>query len=289
MKIQTLNKSYQVIQILPNRKVGYGMERMVAKNDQKELCFILRFTDPELIHKMIPIFMNLQNQGMAEDFMECFSKESDFYAVFAWHMQTPFVEKIKQPLRFLEKLVILKNLLEKLITLKLSNYFIYEVLHFPNIMIADSLKVEFQYTLYETNTIELIAFSDVANQLAIVIKQLFAEELKKEMIPKLKELIEDLQRNGRYRDLVSIYQKYREIYKIYESGTVVPKENSTGFRIWNKLKQGIPYLKRIVKILLLLAILAYLVYTILNPTVGVGDKYQFKNIGTLEIQMDEKK
>lgn len=288
MRIQTLNHSYLILQILSERN---GIKSMVAKKEQEEQgegqYFILYVKEEQLLHKLIPFAMKLQQQNMFEDFIECFSKESDFYMVFRWHNQSTFLEKIDQSLRFVEKRIILRNILERFIVLKMPNYLMYEVLNFKNITIADSLSIEFHYELFEWNAMELIQLKEVKERLANVIKQLFAEEFQKEVCPDLKEFMEDLKSNSGYPSLLSIYQRYKEINQAYESGIEVLKQNGPKFQSWEKIKQWIPWITKILKFLLFLAILIYSIYILLNPASGNGEPYQFNAIGNLEIQTDE--
>lgn len=286
MRIRTLQRDYEILQ-----KITYDehMEAVIGRDlleatDQTYL--ILMWKEKEDIYRFLPFCSEQKSNEPFIDFVEYFPRDGFLYMVFRYYEHQPLLQCINnEPMTFLERLAVMKSLFRRMVFLAMPCYLQYEALSEQNLRIADNGEVFFNYYLSNPEFLNETTNSDILARVASIFREVFQPEFDEKLAPELLSFTESLG-NGSKLKIIDICREYEEIYKelIIREENGENKPNSLGFWLWEKVKDMLRHAKLVLTILLFLALLAYLIYTILNPVYKGGDKIDYQNIGTLVIR-----
>lgn len=284
MIIQTLGKNYTVI------KYCYSdneIERYICIDEKdRQKYTIVRVKSRDLISQTMMFLMGELENTDFTDFVDCFVSEEFLHVVLRYVEGINLREKISNEICTLEERIIIgKKMLERMMLLNMSNYFQQDCLRLENIIVQNSVDIAFQYEMRKIEGYKTFTFDDVCLQLFQVIEFLFSYEIKKKMIIPLNEFCNKLKKKE-FDTLLEIYTEYGAMCEVVlamkPEDMVMPK---TGFFLcWEKIKKYIKPFKKIIAVVLLLAAIFFLIYTLQQFTKNPAEKKVFEYIGTLEIR-----
>lgn len=284
MIIQTLGKKYVVIKYCSSNS---RMERFLCKEESDGRCYtVIRMKDRDWITKTMEFLIREMENESFTDLSCCFAGEEYFHVVLAYTEGISLQEKLDNEICSLEeRLAVGRHLLERIMLLDMSDYFLQECLNPAHIVVSPDLDVAFTYELNTIFQYDRFGFEQVRRRLLQVMEILFEGELKKKMLPPLNHFCDMLQK-AEWKDVVEIFRQYREMYQKVLS--MAPEEmelpNTRIFRVWERLRRLIVPLKKIMALLLLMFAVLYLIYTVQKSVETSAEKKAFDSIGTLEIR-----
>ena len=285
MIIRNLNKKYMVIQenlgVEDVRQyICYDMDS--AQNTQYcAVCQNLTSVRPDEIRFLME---QLNNENFS-DLVDFFINDDFLCILIKYHAGIWLENKISSEKCSLnERLELVKNLLERVLILNMPDYFFYSAMNINRIKVTKANEVYFTYDCCDIAQFDSINFQDGLKSLADVIEFIFEQEIKQRSIQELFALVYDLRHDG-IKSYLGIYERYWDIYQIYFGKKQEDlKPYSLAFRIWEIIKKIGVFLKKFVKIALVLLAIAYLVVSIMELYAEPGFNENFKSIGTVEIK-----
>jgi hypothetical protein len=135
-----------------------------------------------------------------------------------------------------------------------------------------------------------LGIHDIKTRLVHIFNTLFENETAQKASVDIEEFLEELEA-AEYNNYFEIYQKYEALYeKLNNSdGLQSVKPNTLIFRIWNKAKSLMKFVKPVLIITVLALIICYLIYSIIHRPVDATAVSNFEQIGTVAIQPDQGK
>lgn len=284
MRIQTLNRDYEILRMAES---GERMDVLIARDEkhpEEGKCMLVILKQETDIHRFLPFLAAQQENDPFDDFMGYFPRDGRLYIVFRFSDLMPLRERLSQDTGFEERIMIAGNILKRLVFLHLPAYFQYEVLGEGNILAGENGDIRFSYVFHEPDRFENVTEQEITERLTGVLKNIFREELEKHSCPPLETFFERLEEDS-FSGMATVLKEYeaaaREALILQAAGEIRPK--SFGFRLWEKIKKVISYLKYLLLILVMGALIGYLVYTIRHPSNKAAEAMNYKSIGTLTI------
>ena len=287
MVIKTLDKTYTVIRELLGQ---YSIDRYICREDDSEvLSTVICIRDKDVIKRVVEFLMQQQRNHKFVDFKECFFFEGNLNAAFAYkegRTVSEFLTDSECPLE--QRLSMMRAVLEKLMLLSMPNYFMWDALDRTHVYFTSSLEVFFQFGFWKISDYAKYDFTAVQQQYAKFFELLFSEELMKESIPPLTEFLLDV-REAKFADLPELFTAYdrleKEVLSESEEDRALPK--TWPFRLWDKIKGFFPVIRRIAMVVLFVAAMLFLIWSLRQTLSQGGQLKQFERIGTLDILEEE--
>lgn len=284
MIIQALDEEFEVIYIEEMVQGYQVIQCRTASGNERYV--MLHFVKESYVKKLLPLFAALRGNTVYEDYKGCFTKNGGLYVVFYKRQGIPLTESLSRHLLTLEqRMLIGKYILEKVLLWKLPNFLINQMLCAEYIL-TEGEEVRFQYEWYILNE-EQPGMNAVNQRTAILLKNLFFEEMKQQMSPKLMELVESLEKNIP-EDFFAIYEAYSSLCDVMqkEAEAYIPGIQRLKIKMAHFFQKGL----EVVKIIIFLAV--YIMGIWLLEKEGqeqaAKDKKEtgviFEKIGTLEIK-----
>ena len=284
MVIQTLGKKYVVIKYCSSNS---RMERFLCKEESDGKCYtVVRIKDRDLITKTMEFLIREMENKNFTDLSCCFAGEEYFHVVLSYTEGISLQEKLENEVCSLEeRLTVGGHLLERIMLLDMSDYFLQECLTAEHIVVLPDLSVAFTYELNTIFQYDKYDFRQVRRRLLQVMETLFVGELKKKALPPLNHFL-DVLRKTEWEEVVEIFRQYREMCKEVRSMTPEEMElpKTWVFLVWERLKRFIAPLKKVLALLLFLLAVFYLIHTVQKSVEISAEKKVFDSIGTLEIR-----
>lgn len=284
MIIQTLGKSYTVVKYC---YADQNIERFLCREDEKDERYTIICIKNKLwITHTMEYLMKQSANVYFKDFITCFTGDECFYVVMKYEDGITLQEKFaKEQCNRQERFAIGKAVLNQIMILKSPEYFLQDCLTLNNIVLTRGTDVAFHYELQKINDYEHFQFIHVQKKLHQIFTVLLQEELKRKTLPAAMEFCTKL-KNAGYKDILEIYMEYSQMLeqaaKMTDEEFEVPK--TLAFRLWERVKQYIPIVKKICAVLLMIAAIVFLIYSFRQSMLEGGEKKVFDYIGTLEIQ-----
>ncbi len=287
MLIQTLKRRLAITQKL---KSSMDMDIVVAKDlwEERERSYLLvSLKNPDLINKSVPFFVEQMEKRTFRDFVECFSKESQFYMMFVHHNKPLLSEKFAEELYSLtERLEIGKSLLSHMVLMDMAPSIQSEVLKEHNLLLGDSLQVFFNYIIEDVSDYPNITIAKVQKELGRIFREIFRPEIATQVVEEVRVFTADLEQ-GRFKNYLDIYQAYDSLYVLLqglqEVGEILPK--SFLFRCWERIKKLSGYAMPVMAGVILTTALIFLIYTVFNPGGKPGNSpIAIETIGTVKAE-----
>ena len=284
MMIQTLGKKYNVI------KYSYSdsnMERFICQEEADCTKYtVVRIKNRMWIIQTMEFLMRQMKDTHFTDFVSCFASEEYFHVVMKYAEGVSLREKLQREHCSLEeRMAIGKGILDKIMLLKIPDYFLQDCLKQENIILSSASEVSFQYYLFNITQYGRVSFSQVQACLWILFEALLEQEMKKRVLPSASRFCNSLKK-GEYQEILQIYTDFNEVCK--EIRHIPPVELATprtwGFRTWDKVKKYMVPFKKICAFLLMFLAVLFFIYSAYESTQDGGEKKLFEYIGTLDIK-----
>lgn len=284
MNIQTLAKTYIVTEYCyaDTHLVRY----LCREKGKKQIYSMVCIKDKSWIQGVTKFLMEQMENPYFTDYISCFFSQECLYVLMKYQrglsMRQAF-ENVRFDLE--ERMAIGTHLLEKILLLNMPDYFLQDCLHIDRVMVSPALEVGFRYEMSDIHQYKSYGFQDVQKGLERIFRALYEQEIKKDMLPAVREFCDGLCRGG-YADILEIYEAYQKLCESIERMTPEKRTQpgTRGFRIWEKIRRQIAPLKKICGAVLFLMALVFLVYTLCQAAAPGGEKQIFTSIGTLKIR-----
>lgn len=289
MLIRSLDQSFTVIQLLgrSDRAESYLCRDYASQDPSDHL--LVRLMDPELITRMVPVFLDLRQQGMFLDFEDSFSNEDGVYGVFRYSGFPTWEQKRdREGCGLPERLEIAKNVLEKMLLYRMPPYFQKDVLAPGRVCVAPSLEIGFRYGLEDIAGYFSVTAADACQSFQAFFGELFYDELEQPgKSPELEDFVRDCPQAGSleelYRRFIPLYQGLRAPAEGQKKKKAPPRREGRAFRVWERIKQIARFLRPFVAAAVLIAVVLYLIFTWDAGSEAAKDAGTFTQIGTVEI------
>lgn len=285
MIMETLKRSYFVVQKLTTNDY---IESFLCKDlleNTKTRYTVIHIKDKELVYQLLPVFMELREEGEANDFIECFNWENKLYVVFYHNEGRPLKEQLqKESYSLLEKIKIGRSALEKQLALHMPAYFIYDGIRLEHITILEGLNVSFGYELLEIEKYSEITFQQVCQQWYTVFLALFEKEWAGELSIELNSFLQKLEQ-GSFSNMLQIYEAYQVVLdSLSKKLNTKIKPKSIWLKGWNKSKVLFPYTKPFFAAVILVVCFLFLLWAIREHQANAKKEAVFERIGVVEMQ-----
>ena len=183
-----------------------------------------------------------------------------------------------------ERLAIVKNILERIILQGMPCYFACRCLKKEAIRVKRSLDVSFFYDTAGAERGKDFGMKEVQEVFAGLLAWIFEEELRKKTVSPLEEFLEELTQSL-FEDYMELYRRFEEVR---EQLLALPPEELAMpktwiFRFWDRLKKIFKPLKKLIALVLLIAALVYMIWTIRTASEPAASMQLMNQIGTLNI------
>lgn len=251
-----------------------------------QLYTLIKLNDIRYVEALIHFFQQEVSKAKLKDYVEQFTFEGNIYFVFRYSNENLLLDKLDaERCSFEERLVIVKNILERMLLLDMPPALQCDCLALSQITVAGSLDIGFNYEFNLIDKFQELNVADVGRSLIQVLSVLFEKELKRESCPEIKELQEWL-RKGNYEDYAGIFYEYMRNYELLlnQPEAEVEKSQTFLFRLWEKIKAAAVSLKKVLIAVLMIAALLYLGNTVIEMFQEPAKIQSFSRIGTIEIR-----
>ena len=246
------------------------------------LCRIMRIKDSGRFAELVSYLTDAVNRDAFTDYREHFIDGDTLCIVMKYTQGITLGTKLAtESVPFKERLELGRRILEKAVLQDIPDYFLSKCFTPEQIIIDSDMSVSFNYP------IEDILGDRQQNgreNIDAVLRLLFAGELERKVPALLMDFFDRLPALSEQR-LLDIYSEYYVLMgrlEDYDASDELPK--TFWYRLWDKIKKLFGFLKKILILLLILASIAYLIYTIIDPNKNKDSSEHFKSIGTVQIQ-----
>ena len=286
MVIETYEKKYTVVQHLSAgpRKEIYSC-RCSGEDD---LYTVICFKDKQITNSIIEYICEQKKNVSFTDLVEHFVAGEYFHVVFTEPKGLDLERRLRQHPSLVERLVMGKKIMEKLVLQKPDNYFLCQCLTPMNMYITDSGDASFYYSLFEVEKHEDYTGRKASAYLYRIISMLFADELKKNVVPPMEAFLKSIKEMDEL-DYISLYSSYNDamvaVLGIPEEELATPKNFL--FRLWERIKGVRTQIKKVLLFIIFVGVFIYMVYNIYNAGRIKNYVDHFESIGSVTIQEGE--
>lgn len=260
--------------------------RKSNEDGSNKLFTVSKLINDKMIYESMPYFLELKKNRKFTDFVDCFTQEGSFYAVFKYCGRPSVTDRVKNSRIYLiEKINYVKELLSRLAILNMPHAMMYECLDYKNIVFDESGSVFFNYVVTDYANYKNITRLMAMKRLSGVLGDIFSRETEKNINLNLAPFIQSV-KDGKYKDVFGVYVAYMNIYEELNNYISLQKKEKEGFiaRFISRGKKIIDKLKPLLAALIIIAGIGFLIYTMRKvntpEAVPAGN---IKNIGTIDI------
>lgn len=288
MNIKTINRDLYVLQVV-ERNSNYESMLCTDMLEEKENRYnVLKITNYSILYQIMPMFNQQLKNIKFSDYIECFSKDNVFYVMFKHTDDNLLIEQLSTKEYSLnERLIITKNLIERIVTQNMPYSIQTDILQSKNITLSNSLDIKFRYYLNNMYNYPKIDFKSLQKSLLNIIGIILNQEINNNVSEKLSKYCENLKK-GNYSEPIELYAEYIHIYDGLLNNPNITKsliKHNKLLKIWEKIRNLLKWLKPFVICLLIVIALIYLLYTALGYNKKDTSQYNtYKIIGTLNIK-----
>lgn len=284
MQILSLNSIYNILQKI---KTTDELDIFVAYEQSMDIAYkrlLIVLKDNDLVKNFLPNCGLFLNNKPFEDFLTFFPWQGNLCLVFNYHDNRTLLSYMSENISLEQRLAVADNLIRRMIFLNIPNYLQYEVLQIDKLVIDNDGSIYFNFYLDEPQKLNDITKSDIYQRIYDIFCQIFSYELQQMDCPPIEQFVSKLDNSSfdTYTDMLKGFEEVINQVKILDKSKQI-KPKQLWFKIWEKIKQIVPYVKYTLIILLIISLFVYLIYTLLNPEYGSGEKFDYKYIGTLQI------
>lgn len=284
MVIQTFDTIYAVVSVAKSDK---RMPVYLCRNETDHELYQLFQMEKSFLREDTVSYLNeqLQNKNFS-DFKDMFLFEDKFYVVMRYYSAPSLQDKMNENLEDMERLAIVKKVFEAFLVTEMSPFFCCQYLQPEKLLLTESMDIQAAYTLDDVEMASVIQRKDCWDAASKLLQMLWAMELKNNTVPEIQEFMRFLASEDE-KSMETVYQSYRAMIEQFVN---VPEEERRKpkrflFLLWERLRKGIPVVKKIAAVLIFLALAGILVYTVWQEQQPSGEqKQQLKYIGTLDLK-----
>lgn len=285
MEIRTFHTVYQVLHSGQTRQGGTVYLCRKETGDNPYQLFPL---DKRFLRDTTIAFLNQEwKKESFQDFEDLFLYEDKLYVVFRYYGALSLEERMKQEsLLYEERLAIGQYVLESIMIQDLSPYFACQFLKPEQLLLTDALEPEAKYQLDDVEMATGINEKQMWREFSCLLEYLWAKERKNKVVEPMEEYLAFLRKEDE-KNREEIYRKYLGMQEKMKQITKEEREKPRRFLflLWDRLKKGIPMVKKILAVLLLVLAVWYLAFTIQESQKPKGGSRKLIHyIGTLEIK-----
>lgn len=288
MIIQNFNHSYQVMCHLGRTEKTEEFLCSEIRSGENIPCLLVCIKD-SVLAKNVTLFLEEEVKGGEfTDYLECFQAEGAFYMAFCYSLWESLPERLNSEFCSLrERAEIAKKLLERLLLLNPHPYFAWNALKSDQITVNRSLEVAFNYHLEQMVQFGAYTMGKVVKRLSAVLRQLFAEEEKNHLHPLLDGYLNALEQWESWSYL-KLYKEFMPVYEeLLNKNTEKQVPQSFWFRLWNRVKKILVYLKKILAVALVAVTVLYVVKELGDDSGSRVVSQTMSQIGELMIESTE--
>ena len=180
-----------------------------------------------------------------------------------------------------ERLELGRKILERAVIQDIPDYFLDKCFSPECIMVAQDLSVSFNYPIED---IMKDRSGTRAANIERVLRLIFARELERKVPAVLMDFFERLPVLLTEESMIDLYSEYYALCGQLEGyGEDSEQPKTFWFMLWDAVKKVFDKLKTLLILLLLLASVGYLMYTIFDPGDSKKNESHFDSIGTVKI------
>lgn len=284
MRIQTLNKEYEILQ---KAESSDRMDVLIGREtDRREAgkCMLIIFKKAYDIRRFIPFLAKQEQNLFFDDLLDYFPKDSFLYVVFRYYDYEVLEKRLENEASLTERLQTARSLIQRILFLQIPPYLQYEALEQHNVRVDASGTVYFNYYLREPDRLEDVSSEEIRERFLLILEMLFKKELEAQSCVPLADLLERAE-IGELSSFAAFHKEYESVYgelmNTQKVDTLPP--NTFGFKLWKRIRKLFGYLKYATVIVVFGALLWYLVDMIRNPEYSYDNALDFRYIGTMEI------
>ncbi len=284
MVIQNVNKNYEVIRQLDGTE---KMEEYLCREQQTgEYRLLVKVSDGTAAKHFTLFLEEKIKESQFADYLECFQQNMDLYAVFRYSFYPSLEEKLaRENCSRKERAELARRLLEQILLRNPHPYFLKCALRADLITVSKSMEVSWNYQMTNEKSFDSCPLSFVFDQLSGIFARLFQTELSRKSYPLLEHYLEELQ-GGKFSAYLELYEKFMPVYTdLTEEGSEERAPQTFLFRLWERTKKLLGFLRKVLLVLLLAAAVCYVVYSCFLDTSGSEVVQQtIKQIGDVMIR-----
>ncbi len=285
MLIQSLEQTFTVIQLRGTTDVSESYLCRDYDQQNPSDYMLVKIKDQDFAQKLIPIFLQIQQERTFLDFVGSFTQEDTLYAAFHSSDFPTLAQKMeRENCGLSERLEIVKNLWDKMILYKMPLYFQQHIFSMDRVCVSSALEIGFRYELQDFNNYFEVEPEQVIHALWYFLQELFSQELQQHSCMELERFCNRLV--GFTGSLEDLYQDFAELYHQLQGNqgqASPPQRDGTPFRLWEIVKRIARLLKPVLAAIVLIAIVIYLIFMLNTDQSPVDGAGKFDFIGTVEI------
>lgn len=283
MVIQNLNKNYEVIRQLD----GTGkMEEYLCLEQRTGENYLLVKVSDSTVAKHFTLFLEEKIKGSQfPDYLECFRQNKNFYAVFTYSPDPSLEEKLgRENCGRKERAEIARRLLEQILLRNPHPYFLKCALRADLVTVSGSMEVSWNYQLTNERSFVSCPLELALEQLYQIFAILFRAEIAKKSYPLLDSYLRDLA-EGKISAYLELYGRFMPVYRDLCAEEQEERTPQTFlFRLWERVKILLGFLKKILMVVLLVAAVLYVVHCFQNTGGSRVAQQTIQQIGDVEIR-----
>ena len=280
MIIKTFEHQYPVIGIKEGTDI-YDIY-ICRDHDGRGLCRIISIKDRSVFHQLVNWLSETINQNVFTDFREYFIYNDCLCIVMKYTQGLSLSAKLAtESVPFRERLELARRILEKAVLQDIPDFFLAKCFVPEEIIVSGDLSVSFNYPVGD-----IIDRRDQKGRsnIEVILRLIFAPEIECNIPDELMAFINRLPEltSQRLLDLYSEYYLMMSRVQDYDELSQQPK--TIWYSLWEKTKRAFGVMKKVIIIILILAAIGYLIFTIIDPWKNNSSSGHFKTIGTVEIE-----
>lgn len=260
------------------------IDNMEEKPCQYDVIKIINYS---MLCEIMPLLNEQMRNKKFTDFVDCFSQNNIFFAVFRHTDNIMLFEYLKKfSYNTNERLEIIKNLAEKIVMMNIPVSIQTDILLSESIAVSESMRVDFKYNLTHMNEYASLDFEKFQKSMCDIVKKVLEKEYKNNISEKLVKYCENLEK-GVFSEYIEIYSEYMRVYDEVTNNInqETLKKQSRWLKIWEKIMSLFKMIKPFAVCLVILLALVYLIYTLVGYDKEDTSQYNnYKTIGSLVIK-----
>ena len=212
MLIRSLRETYTIVEEYPEKTPGVREFQGLSSQGKKTYLVCIPDAQSKTLYEQLE---QIRKKGHFEDLLEYFFAEGSLNVVFFKPTDPSLAQKLAQEkLSLLERLTVLKGVLERLLLLDAPPCFLKGTLTAARICVSPSLAVSFDYDCADILQLSEYQSKDVAAAFAGLCRTVFAQELQLKEMPELEAFCKTAQTTG-MQSYMALYQAFYPVYFQY--------------------------------------------------------------------------
>lgn len=254
------------------------MEALTCRDENRadgRLYTLLIFKQPQKVYDAISILMEIKNKGVSPDFVDCFSLDSRFHALFLHHEPMPLMPRIDaRQLILMERLEAANGLFQQILMQDYPPSVLMECLEEENLYFDASLEVSFGYDLKKAEDYRAVELGHAMTRVSELLDRILGKDKTRiinEQGDTAQPIIDQLAAQG-YAQWSEAYAQFRVWYDVVKRQAELEEERREGWiaKFWRFIARLWGIAKPVLAIALIAASIGYLVYSIMNPPLPSG-------------------